>query len=168
MTAGACQSFINKKPIQCGLDAVSLSEILSPASQHRQCHVQAMDWSFEQQQEGSVTESSQQEHSGPFLTGKPCGATYWLSPSRGVGTEHPVVSLLGVVTSGAVRCPSGPVQEHLVPSLGWQTLGNINAHCASRRQFFRHPLHADRVDSCCRLHVTGMRGRRDGVLAKGS
>ena len=38
-------------------------------------------WSLGQQQEGSTTKSSQQEHGEPSLKGKPCGATYWLYPA---------------------------------------------------------------------------------------
>ena len=39
-------------------------------------------WTLGQQQEGSTTVSSQQDHGDPFLKGKSCDAKYWLCPAE--------------------------------------------------------------------------------------
>ena len=103
-----------------------------------------MDWSFEQQQEGPITESSQQEHRRPFLTGKPCGATCWLCASRGVRTERPDVSRFGIGSQWSSALPQwgghSQIRRHLVLSLWWRPL------CQSPT-LPGTPLHADRIDS---------------------
>ena len=109
-----------------------------------------MGWSLGQQQEGSITESSQQGHREPFLTGKLCGATFWLCPAGAPRTERPDVSWSGSCGWWSTLLPQwggcSQFRRDVVLSLRWQTPGKaLSTECRAALPVPAHKFPAEEV-----------------------